>query len=138
MRKATVEIEVWVLEEEDLAGVTDEARVRGTLQAEAASLAAKVPGSPSVSFGLRAGPRGRSEARATIGGIGLVAGEGLAFHPVFPGGAIRVPASLVPTEAPPVPAEAPEVVPEVAPAPAPKAAKKVTKKAAKKKAAASD
>lgn len=122
MRKATVEIEVWVLEEEDLAGVTDEARVRGTLQAEAASLAAKIPGSPSVSFGLRSGSRGRSEARATIGGIGLVAGEGLAFHPVFPGGAIRVPASLVPAEAPPVPAEAPKV--------AKKATKKATKKAA--------
>lgn len=95
MRKQGVTLEVLVLEAGDLVGVDEEARVRGKLQERAAEIALLFPGNPSVTLGMKPAPRGRVVPYATVAGHQLVAGDGIAVHPLLPGGSVKVSGDLV-------------------------------------------
>lgn len=106
MRNAELKIPVVVVEESDLAGINDEARVNGEMESVRQGIAANFDRSVTVQVGMAADPRKGSVPWVSIGGVRLFAGEAVAF---FPSGAVKV--------------DAPE-----APKPVKKAVKKATKK----------
>jgi len=114
MRKHDITLEVLVLDAADLEGVNEEARVRGKLQERAAEIALLFPGNPSVTLGMKPAAKGRVVPYATVAGHQLLAGDGVAVHPMLPGGSVKVPAELIASLE----------------AARPKVAKKATKKAA--------
>lgn len=108
MRKDELKVSVFVVEESDLSGVNEEARVSGKLESVRAAIADNFDRTVRVQVGMADDPRRGSVPWVSVAGVRLFAGEAVAF---FPSGPQRV--------------DAPEV---------PKPAKKVAKKAAKKKA----
>ena len=94
MRKVTIPIDVWVVEESDVAAVTEQARAANKLGVHAKAIADVLPGSYPVRFQTRQGPRA-VEVRVVVGGLRLEVGAGLAIHPAFPGGIGRIDAILL-------------------------------------------
>lgn len=88
MKQQTIEVEVFVLEESDLDGLTDEARAMGELEGKRRALEAKVReklgNRVDVTVGFRASRRGDPEPWVNVAGIKLFPGQAIAFFPTGP------------------------------------------------------
>ena len=93
MRNAELMIPVVVIEESDLAGVSDEARVSGEMESVRQRIAANFDRSMTVQVGLASDPRLGSVPWVSVGGVRLFAGEAVAF---MPSGPVKVDAPEVP------------------------------------------
>lgn len=81
MRNAELKISVVVVEESDLAGVNDEARVSGKMESIRRGIAEQFDRSLSVQVGMSEDSRRGSVPWVSIGGVRLRVGEAVAFLP---------------------------------------------------------
>ena len=88
MKQQTISVEVFVLEESDLDGLTDEARATGELEGLRKALESKVRETVGnrvdVTVGFRNGRGGTAEPWVNIAGVKLLAGQAVAFLPTGP------------------------------------------------------
>ena len=95
MKKVFLSMEVWVLEESDVVGITEDARVRGELGAVIAKMDAVLPPNVSTSVGLKHDARRGSVPWVSVAGHQCEVGDGVAFHSALPGGSLAVPEILL-------------------------------------------
>jgi hypothetical protein len=98
MHAVKVEMTGYVLTEDDVVGISDEARVNGTLRDIEAEIAKGLPfpTGTSVQVGMRANHgRGPSAVpTVAIGGVRLAVGDAVAHHEAL--GFVKIPVELVP------------------------------------------